>query len=579
MNYYVDNSVNSSGNGSSWSAAWKGFSAINWSAIKPGDTIYVSGGATSQTYDETLNVGASGSAAGQVTITAGVDPGHNGQVIIDGQITRSNGVVLYGQNYVTVQNLNVQNIADAGFSVKYATAGVILQNNSVYSGDPGGGNARGYDIRNNIGTTPVIVRNNSYSTPSDTNAQTDGIFSMGNDGVVYEYNHIVISNNNTTGHSDGFQSYMDKSIIVRNNLLQQANTAPYNNHGAWMSDTLTGGVIQFYDNMVIAPNLNADSAVTHWQESTSTQTGTADIWNNTIIGGRRSVNIDNSPNVQIKNNIIQPAAGGYGVFVMNTTLAGANVDNNLIWAPNGYIAYTSGSTLTWSQWRALGYDSHSINADPQFTNAAAGNYTVSATSPAIDHGATIAAVTNDFSGAPRPSGAAYDIGASEWQSGAGAVSPPSSTPTPVPAPTPTPVPAPTPTPIPTPTPAPIPAPTPAPVNDTLVLNLSADLWRGAPQFIVAVDGKQLAGPQSVTVQHSSGKSQPFSFTGTFGSGTHDVAVSFINDASGGTWKTDRNLYVNSIDYNGQHYGSATSSLFWNGTTHFTVGSPSLTGTP
>ena len=75
MNYYVDNSVNSSGNGSSWSAAWKGFSAINWSAIKPGDTIYVSGGATSQTYDETLNVGASGSAAGQVTITAGVDPG------------------------------------------------------------------------------------------------------------------------------------------------------------------------------------------------------------------------------------------------------------------------------------------------------------------------------------------------------------------------------------------------------------------------------------------------------------------------------------------------------------------------
>ena len=159
------------------------------------------------------------------------------------------------------------------------------------------------------------------------------------------------------------------------------------------------------------------------------------------------------------------------------------------------------------------------------------------------------------------------------------MSPPSSTPTPVPAPTPTPVPAPTPTPIPTPTPAPIPAPTPAPVNDTLVLNLSADLWRGAPQFIVAVDGKQLAGPQSVTVQHSSGKSQPFSFTGTFGSGTHDVAVSFINDASGGTWKTDRNLYVNSIDYNGQHYGSATSSLFWNGTTHFTVGSPSLTGTP
>src|SRR5689334_738306 len=82
MDYYVDNAASGSGHGTSWSDAWTSFSAINWSAIRPGDTIYVSGGASSQTYNETLTVGASGSASADVTITKGTDPGHNGKVVI-----------------------------------------------------------------------------------------------------------------------------------------------------------------------------------------------------------------------------------------------------------------------------------------------------------------------------------------------------------------------------------------------------------------------------------------------------------------------------------------------------------------
>ena len=30
-------------------------------------------------------------------------------------------------------------------------------------------------------------------------------------------------------------------------------------------------------------------------------------------------------------------------------------------------------------------------------------------------------------------------------------------------------------------------------------------------------------------------------------------------------------YVNSIDYNGQHYGADSATLYSNGTEHFTVG--------
>lgn len=114
-----------------------------------------------------------------------------------------------------------------------------------------------------------------------------------------------------------------------------------------------------------------------------------------------------------------------------------------------------------------------------------------------------------------------------------------------------------------------------PASDTLVLNLSADLWQGSPQFLVSVDGKQLGGARSVTAVHSAGQVQAFDFKGAFGAGLHDVAISFINDAYGGTPQTDRNLYVNSIVYDGVPDNPVPSgvlaALYSDGTVHFTVG--------
>ncbi len=47
-NWYVNNAVSTSGNGQSWASAFKNFSNITWSAIKPGDTLYISGRTTSK---------------------------------------------------------------------------------------------------------------------------------------------------------------------------------------------------------------------------------------------------------------------------------------------------------------------------------------------------------------------------------------------------------------------------------------------------------------------------------------------------------------------------------------------------
>ena len=70
-NHYVDKNASSGGNGSSWSTAWNSFSSINWSAVQPGDFVYISGGTDSTVYTEELTVGVSGTAGNLITITKG----------------------------------------------------------------------------------------------------------------------------------------------------------------------------------------------------------------------------------------------------------------------------------------------------------------------------------------------------------------------------------------------------------------------------------------------------------------------------------------------------------------------------
>ena len=110
-------------------------------------------------------------------------------------------------------------------------------------------------------------------------------------------------------------------------------------------------------------------------------------------------------------------------------------------------------------------------------------------------------------------------------------------------------------------------------GDTLVLHFSEDAWNGDAQFIASVDGNGLGAAQSVTALHGLGQSQDFAFKDQFGSGQHDLKISFINDAYGGTPDTDRNLYVDSVDFNGTHYAAATAPLYSNGTVQFLIGVP------
>jgi hypothetical protein len=111
--WYVDNSLGSSGNGQSWATAW---TSLPTSGVSAGDTVYISGGSSSQTYNMTGWAAKGGTAGNPVYYKVGTDSAHNGVVIINGSGTwnffQPNSYVDFNGNvggaiHLVVTNANV----------------------------------------------------------------------------------------------------------------------------------------------------------------------------------------------------------------------------------------------------------------------------------------------------------------------------------------------------------------------------------------------------------------------------------------------------------------------------------------
>ena len=106
----------------------------------------------------------------------------------------------------------------------------------------------------------------------------------------------------------------------------------------------------------------------------------------------------------------------------------------------------------------------------------------------------------------------------------------------------------------------------------IVLHVSEDAWRGDAQFTVQVDGRQIGGTLAATAIHGAGQSQQFDILGDFVGGNHQVEVTFLNDAWGGTPDTDRNLYIDRVSGLNTVPGTALMS---NGAAGFYVATAAL----
>ena len=121
----------------------------------------------------------------------------------------------------------------------------------------------------------------------------------------------------------------------------------------------------------------------------------------------------------------------------------------------------------------------------------------------------------------------------------------------------------------------LPATPPAPVSsgsgpDTLVLHVSEDFYQGNAQFTVSVDSTQVGGTFTTTAQNSLGQTQSFTLQGNWGSGAHVIGITFLNDLYAGTPSTDRNLTVDTIQYDGTSI-TENAAIDWNYTANYAIG--------
>ena len=102
----------------------------------------------------------------------------------------------------------------------------------------------------------------------------------------------------------------------------------------------------------------------------------------------------------------------------------------------------------------------------------------------------------------------------------------------------------------------------------LVLRISEDAWNGDALYTVKVDGVQVGGTFAAHAQHGVAPAEQVTLAGSWGAGPHQVTVTFLNDAWGGTAQTDRNLYVEGISLDGAVAVSGSAAMLSGGVANF-----------
>lgn len=113
-------------------------------------------------------------------------------------------------------------------------------------------------------------------------------------------------------------------------------------------------------------------------------------------------------------------------------------------------------------------------------------------------------------------------------------------------------------------------PIPAPASAGLVLDISEDAWNGNALYTISIDGQQQGGIRAASAAHAAGQTQAVSLNPVLAAGNHAVALTFLNDAYGGSASTDRNLYLDKATLNGSTIPGSTIAMPGQGTVAFNL---------
>jgi parallel beta-helix repeat protein len=263
---------------------------------------------------------------------------------------------------------------------------LLIENNECY----GSQNEHGIYVSNS-GDRPVLRGNRVHDNVA-SGIQLNADLSSGGDGIITGAlieGNVIYGNGTAGGAAINLDGVQDS--VVRNNLL-------YGNHAT--------GIVNYHGDGAVGPS-------------------GMQILHNTVdqaADGRWALLIWNSdgPNV-VRNNILynrHPTRGSITYLVPQDVLT-TDSDYNVM---DKVTPDDDGIIYTLAQWQALGHEPHSVlpgSLASLFVNANGGDYHLPSGSPAVDAGQTLASVTVDLEGRPRPQGTAYDVGAYEKSAAAG----------------------------------------------------------------------------------------------------------------------------------------------------------------
>lgn len=245
----------------------------------------------------------------------------------------------------------------------------IIVNNSL-AGDWGGVN-----IPRAVPTS-FTFRNNSITSVNSSGymlqAGDEGIGSTNNmlAGEIISGNKFIWNGTDMTSITHGIFTGHNQDVIIEYNYLNKVPMGIIRKSANKLSN-ITGGVAY---NVVISPavavvvkgmsNVNIYNN-TFYQTRTYAETvrGLIDIYTNTDVSPTSYAH-----GTKIKNNIFYTKYQTTNIRILdNDCLTDFECDYNLYWCEVGSPRFeVNGAIITFAQWQALGYDTHSVVINPNF---------------------------------------------------------------------------------------------------------------------------------------------------------------------------------------------------------------------
>lgn len=383
---------------------------------RAGDSVLVSRG----TYVELVRPKRSGNASAPITFQGSLG------AVVQGSTRAFN---LSSRSWIVVRGFEVRATSDHGI---YASSGssLTIEDNYVHHvGQPiQGAIASGIYL---TGTSSSTIRNNFVDAATDSGIAVKG----GSSNVTVVANRVTASARGYTRAAAGIDVRNSSGTMIEANRTWANEDSGIN---VWDS---SGSVAR--NNVVWN---NGDHGIDN-----KTSTGTA-ITANTVFGSVDSgievvgtaTGVTLANNISVDNGINSPRTSG-NIRVNSTAAAALTLDYDLLWLSSPGVmvdwAGTTYQTLAAFQ-SATGHEPNGLSANPSFQGSGAGNFRLSADSPAIDSANANAPAHPQFDSeglarrddpATTNTGAGTrtydDRGAHEFQPGGGEPPPPDQPPT------------------------------------------------------------------------------------------------------------------------------------------------------